>query len=224
MAIGKVIKGDSVAAEPVSESPRPSGRQARPGVVNSEVYDAHQSAQAIVEAAKRQAQDLLEAARLEREKVLAEAKELGRQEGLAQMTEQIVRAKLLQTQVLENAEREIIALACKLAEKIIGKDLDRNPELVVEMCANAIENVRMSQQVVVRVNPKDAQILREHRKRMMELIGRVKEIAIKEDQEIPRYGCIIETDSGTIDAQLSTQLEMLRNVLLIDPAKKEGPA
>ena len=78
----------------------------------------------------------------------------------------------------------------------------------------------------MRVNPKDAAILREHRKRLMELIGRVKEIAIKEDPEIARGGgCIVETDSGTIDAQLVTQLEMLRNVLVTDPnAKKEGPA
>lgn len=222
MAIGKVIKGDGVS-EPVSD-PRASVRSPRQGVVNAEVYDAHQSAQAIVEAGRQKAQELLDAAQAERERVLEEAREQGRQEGLAQVSEQIVRSTLLKTEVLQNAEREIIALACKLAEKIIGRDLERDPELVVEMCANAIENVRMAQQVVVRVNPKDAQVLREHKRRMMELIGRVKEIAIKEDADVARYGCIIETDSGTIDAQLPTQLEMLRNVLITDPGKKEGPA
>ncbi|MBX5483686.1 MAG: flagellar assembly protein FliH [Myxococcaceae bacterium] len=222
MAIGKVIKGDS-GPEPVSD-PRAPVRAGRPGVVNSEVFEAHQSANAIIEDAKKKAQEILEAAQAEREKVLAEAREAGRQEGLGQVTEQILRAKLLKTEVLQNAEREIVALACRIAEKIIGHDVERSPELVTDIVANAVENVRTAQQVVLRVNPKDAAILREKRARMMEQIGRVKEIAIKEDADIPRLGCIIETEAGTIDAQLATQLEMIRNVLIGDPAKKEGPA
>ncbi len=223
MAIGKVIKGDAAPAEAVGEA-RPVLRPPRAGVVNAEVYEAHQSAQAIIEAARRQAEEIVAAAEAEKARIHEEAQAQGRQEGLAQVTEQMVRARLLRTEVLQNAENEILALACKVAEKIIGRDLERSPELVVDICANAIENVRGAQQVVVRVNPQDAAILREKRKRMMELIGRVKEIAIKEDSEVPRYGCIIETDSGTIDAQLATQLEMLRNVLVTDNAKREGPA
>lgn len=223
MAIGKVIKGDA-APEPVSDPRAPL--KPRQGVVNSEVYEAHQSAQAIIEAARRQAQEILDSAGQEKEKVLADAREAGRQEGLAQVAEQLVRVRLLKTELLQNAENEIIALACKVAEKIIGRDLEREPELVVEICANAIDTVRTAQQVVMRVNPKDAAVLRERRPKLMELIGRVKEIAIKDDAEVPRYGCIIETDSGTIDAQLATQLEMIRNVLVPDTtgAKKDGPA
>jgi type III secretion protein L len=224
MAIGKVIKGDAAPVESSPGESRPALRPPRPGVVNAEVFEAHQSAQSIVEAARRQAEEIIQVAEMEKTRVLDEAKAQGRQEGLAQVTEQIVRAKLLRTEFLQNAENDIVALACKVAEKIIGRDLERNPEVVVDICATAIENVRTAQQVVVRVNPQDAAILRERRKRMMELIGRVKEIAIKEDGEVPRYGCIIETDSGTLDAQLSTQLEMLRNVLVTDNAKKEGPA
>lgn len=223
MAIGKVIKGESAAAEPSFDSQRPALRAPRPGVVNSEVYEAHQSAQGIIDAAKKQAQELLDAANAEREKVLAEAREQGRQDGLAQVTEQLLRAKLVHSELLTNAERDIVALACKVAEKILGKDLERSPELVVDLCANAIEDVRNARQMVVRVNPRDAAILREHRARLMEQIGRVHELAIKEDPEVPRHGCIIETDSGTIDAQLATQLEMLRNVLVGDPARKDGP-
>lgn len=222
MAIGKVIKGEGIS-DPGTDA-RPALRPPRPGVVNAEVFDAHQSAHAIIEAAKKQAQELIDAAQVEKEKVFDEAREAGRQQGLAQVSEQLVRAKLLQTQVLQQAEKEIVALACKVAEKIIGKDLERSPELVVEICATAIETVRGAQQIVIRVNPKDAAILREHKPRMMELIGRVREIAIKEDADVARFGCIIETDSGTIDAQLVTQLEMLTNVLVGDSAKKDGPA
>lgn len=222
MAIGKVIKGDG-GPEPLSD-PRAQVRSARPGVVNSEVYDAHQSANAIVEEAKRKAAEIEASAQAEKEKVLEDARKAGRQEGLGQVTEQLLRAKLLRTEILQNAETDIVALSCRIAEKIIGKDLERSPGLVVEIVANAIDNVRTAQQVVVRVNPKNATILREQKPRMMELIGRVKEIAIKDDSEVAPGGCIIETESGTVDARLATQLEMIHNVLIRDPAKKEGPA
>jgi type III secretion protein L len=196
--IGKVIKG---------EGPRP-------GVVDGEVYDARQSAQAIVEAAKRQAQELVDAARQESARVFEEAREAGHQQGLAEVSEHVLRAKLLQTEVLQKSEKEIVALACRVAAKILGRDLERDPRLVVELCAHAIESVRSAQQVVVRVNPADAALLREDKRRLMELVGRVKEIALKEDPDVARSGCIIETDAGTLDAQLATQLEMLQNLLL----------
>ena len=60
--------------------------------------------------------------------------------------------------------------------------------------------------------------------RMTGADGFVKDVAIKEDSDVPPAGCIIETDSGTIDAQLSTQLEMIQRVLLADPSSSEGPA
>jgi type III secretion protein L len=59
----------------------------------------------------------------------------------------------------------------------------------------------------------------------MELIGRTVDLAIKEDLEVAPVGCIVQTEFGTVDAQLPTQFEMLQNVLAPDPnQKKEGPA
>ena len=72
------------------------------------------------------------------------------------------------------------------------------------------------------IAPEDAlayagKILRDHRKRLMDLLGRTKDIAVREDPEVKRGGCVVETDHGTIDAQLETQLQMLEAALLGDP-------
>jgi len=55
------------------------------------------------------------------------------------------------------------------------------------------------------------------------LVGRAMDISIKDDAEVEAGGCIIQTEFGTIDAQLKTQFEMLKAVLVPDTAKKEGP-
>lgn len=222
MAIGKVIKGESQPELTQDRDRSVASPRPRAGVVNAEVYEAHQSAQQIVEAAQKRAGEILEAAKKEREQVVAEAREAGRQEGLAQAAEVIARAHLLRGEILAKSEREVVALALKVAEKIIGRDLERSPQVVVDICATAIEAVRNVSQMVIRANPRDIGILKEHRKRLMEMIGRVKDISLKEDPEVPSGGCVIETESGTVDAQLSTQFEMLRNLLLAEEKKKEG--
>jgi type III secretion protein L len=66
-------------------------------------------------------------------------------------------------------------------------------------------------------------VLRERTPQLMQLIGRSVDLAIKDDPDVEAGGCVIQTEFGTVDAQLTTQLQMLRNVLLPDDAKREGP-
>ncbi len=224
MAIGKVIKGDATA-EPVVSTERPVLRAPpRAGVMNAEVFDARQSAQGILEEAQREKERILAEAQRERDEVLAKAREQGRQEGLAQASELILRAKMQAGEILANQEKDVIQLACKIAEKIIGRDLEREPELLMDMCANAIEQLRSAKSMVLRVHPKTAQVLRARKPELMELIGRAVDLAIREDPEVAPVGCIVQTEFGSVDAQLPTQFEMLQNVLLPDTARKEGPA
>lgn len=225
MAIGKVIRGDGSGAEPVVSSERPVARPARAGVMNADVFDARQSAQGIIEEAHKEKERILAEAQREREDVLAKAREQGRQEGLAQATEVLLRAKMQAGEMLASNEKDVISLACKIAEKIIGRDIERQPELVLDMCATAIEQIRSARAMVLRVHPKTAQVLRSRKPELMELIGRAVDLAIREDPDVASVGCIVQTEFGTVDAQLPTQFEMLQNVLLPDPNNKikEGP-
>lgn len=223
MAIGKVIKSDG--GEPGAERERPP--LPRPprvgGVMNAEQYEAH----GLIANAKKQAEEIIARAQAERDQYVEEGRragvEQGRQEGLREMSEIIARAHLQRGELLKTAEPQILDLALKVAEKIIGRDLEREPELLIDICANAIESVRNARQMVVRVNPKAASVLREKKAELLQSIGRVVDLAIKEDGDVEPLGCVIQTEFGTIDAQLTTQLQMLRNVLLPDDAKREGP-
>ncbi|MHA7632638.1 FliH/SctL family protein [Corallococcus sp. M7] len=224
MAIGKVIKGDGLAESVVvATSERPALRPPRGGVMNAEVFEARQGAQGIIEEAQRERERILAEAQREKEELFAKAKELGRQEGIAQATELLLRAKMQAGEMLNSQEQDIIALSLRMAEKILGRDLEREPELLVDMCAAAIENLRNARAMVLRVHPKTATVLRAKRPQLMELIGRTVDLAIKEDPEVAPVGCIVQTEYGTVDAQLPTQLEMLQNLLQPDTGRKSGP-
>jgi type III secretion protein L len=223
MAIGKVIKGDSATDSPPGGE-RPALRPPpRAGVMNAEVFDARQTAQGIIEEAQKEKERILAEAQKEREDVLAKAREQGKQEGMAQATEIILRAKMQAGDILARQEQDVVALACKISEKIIGRDVERDPTLLVDICAKAIEELRNARAVVLRVNPKSAAVLRARKSELMELIGRAVDVAIREDPDVAPVGCIVQTEFGTVDAQLPTQFEMLQNVLFPDQGKKEGP-
>lgn len=213
----KIIKGEDFP-EPMNERPAP--RPARGGaVVESEVYDAHQKAKDIVEQAEKQAAQMLEKASRERDAVVGASREQGRQEGLAQATSIILKAKQDAAHIVEESEPQIVKLALVMTEKILGRMLEEDSELVISIAAQAIESVRQQREIILRVNPEDAQLLRNSRKKIMDMLGRTKDIAVREDPEVERGGCIIETENGTVDAQLKTQLAMLEQVLLGDQKK-----
>jgi type III secretion protein L len=221
MAVGKVIKGD--AAIPDSVPDRPSVRARAGVVVSAEVYEAKKGGEEITAEARQRAEAIIADAEAKKDAIFRKAEEEGRQQGLAQMAEQIAKAKIQAGELLAQHEQDVIQLACKLAEKISGRDLEREPQALIDLCATAVENVRNAKALILRVSPKAAAVLRQHKKDLMELIGRSMDVAIKEDPEVEDIGCIIQTEFGTIDAQLMPQLQMIKQVLS-ETEKKDGPA
>ena len=67
----------------------------------------------------------------------------------------------------------------------------------------------------MRVNPGDLERMREHRDELLN-DGEIKNFRIIEDQRVDRGGVVVETDGGTIDARISTQVNEAKRVLHIE--------
>jgi type III secretion protein L len=213
----KVIKSDGSSQDPAAAL-RPRG------VVAKEDFEAIQSSNEIIARAQQQAQEIINAARAQEQRITEEAKARGREEGRVEVSAELARAKQQAAMILKSAENDIVSLSLEIARKIIGRDLERDPQVVMEICANAVEGVRNAKQLVLRVNPQDGAFLRQNKKAIMDLVARSVDIAFKDDPSVESGGCVIQTEFGTIDAQLDTQFKMLAQVLIADAAKKEGPA
>lgn len=226
--IGKVIKSDA----PSEGAERSVGRGGR-AILGAEEFEARTSAERIIAEARRTAQEiideaegkareLIEAAEAQRAEVFERARLEAVEAVTAKATAELARAKMQAGQIMEQSEAALAALALEVAERIIGRDLERDPELIADICANAIESLRNSRALVLRVNPRDGALLREKKPRLMELVGRAVDIAIKDDPDVGPGGCIVQTEFGTIDGQLRTQFEMLKQAMLPD-GKAPGP-
>ncbi len=221
--IGKVIKGDSGEMSPlVPSAPLGGGGQPpRRGVVNAEEYEAKTVAKQIIADAQAKAEEIKAEALRFKEEVFAKARDEAKADVQARQAEELARAKMQAGQIIADSEKDVLDLALKVAAKIISRDLERDPELMMEIVANCTEAARSSKAMIMKVHPEDGKLLREKKPRLIELIGRAVDISIRDDSEVERGGCIIQTEYGTIDGQIRTQFEMLRNVLMPADARKE---
>lgn len=220
MAIGKVIKNDG-SVDPAADRTPPRPRAA---VMSAETFDANQEAKGIVLEARQRAAEIVADAEAARDDVRAKARDEGLQEGKAQATELLARAKLEHGQMLASSTREVLELALKVAEKILGADLERDPAVLAQMCASAVDTLRNAKALVIRVHPTTGAMIRDAESIFHGVLGKTVDITFRDDPEVELKGCIIQTGFGTIDAQLSTQIRMLKNVLLPEEGKSEVPA
>lgn len=180
---------------------------------------AAEEARAVAAAANASAAAVEEAAQ---QRGYADGEQRGREAGEASVREMVeTMARILQSartersKVIESAEPELLKLATAIAERVVHAHLAVAPETVVELARNALQRLAGRESVVVRVNPRDIEILRAQRDRLLE-VHDTEGLRIVADQRVDRGGVIVETEAGTIDAKISTQLREARRVLNVE--------
>jgi flagellar biosynthesis/type III secretory pathway protein FliH len=197
-----VVKG------PPARSPQAvAGTDERPDVV------ADQRAQAILDDARAEAAALLEAARAEALRMVEQAAEAGKHEGFAQAEHLREQIAGLEQRMVKEIEGEVVRAALRVAEELLHAELRERPEAVVDIVASALHVARDARDVFLRVNPQDAKVLRAQKSRLIDALGRARDVDVREDRNVRPGGVLIQTESGVVDAQLETQLEEITRVL-----------
>ena len=223
---GKILKGADIKKKEAA-----AGREVAPpsrsadvlpdagGVIHKRVLDASQEASRIVAAAEADAALIREEAK----RVLADAEARRRDEvrrgyaegeskGLTQVTEKLVALERLREKFYEEAEPEVVKLVMSIAEKLVGRLVEENPEMIRSVVRMALEKA-LGDRILVRLNPEDYRALTAGEHEFRDVIDRTRRLSLREDESVAKGGCVVETEVGTIDAQLETQLEAIRKAL-----------
>ena len=137
----------------------------------------------------------------------------GHTEGVAQAAVLLAGARAEAEQARQSLVPTAIALARKMAEKIVGRAVALDETVTAEIAAEALSAVRPDVPAVrLRVNPEDLPSVQRHLDR---LAARAPGLAIElvPDVTVSRAGCVIDTNRGRIDARLETQLEALERAV-----------
>ncbi|HTU71470.1 MAG TPA: FliH/SctL family protein [Candidatus Baltobacteraceae bacterium] len=191
------------------------------------IHQAQAKALELVEAAGARAAQIEEQARISgREQGYAAGKSAGEEElapVIATIRELIESVRAQRGAAIAAAEPELVRLAMAVAERVIHGELLTNPTVIVENVRQALTRLVSREVVTLRVNPVDLDSIRAHRDEIV-AAGDVEHLRIVEDQRVDRGGVIIETDAGTIDSKIATQLREARRAILSDDELALGDA
>ncbi|WP_146974407.1 FliH/SctL family protein [Lujinxingia vulgaris] len=155
----------------------------------------------------------VEEAKAQADTIRAQALQEGQHQAAEEMLDVLGKARAEYDLLLQRAEPDMVRLAFQIASRLIGETLEMAPERVEQMVARSLELVRGKRQVLLRVHPDDLATLRAAEARLSYVVGGVP-VHLQADEEVARGGCLIETESGQIDARLQTQLDVLQAALL----------
>jgi flagellar assembly protein FliH len=184
-----ILPGGTASAGPGPHSP-----SADPPTDRVLEEERKQSWQAGFQEGYRQAQEDLRP-------IVASLKEAAR--SLAEEREELIRS----------AEVAVVRLAYEIAKKIIGYEVQARSDAILYIVREALRRIADRDRIVIRLNPQDARFLRTRPEFRHELLDSFAEAEIREDEDVARGSCLVETSSGLIDASLETQLAEIEAAL-----------
>lgn len=178
-------------------------------LLKAEEYGLLLEADALLAAARKQAEDMEQKAREAYEQKREEGYRDGMEEGKLEHAEKMMETILSSVEFIEGIEDTLVSVVNQAIRKIIG-DMD-DKERIVRIVRTALNTVRGQQKVTVRVAPADETAVSEALAAMTAGSSGSAFLTIMADARLPRDSCILESELGVVDASLETQLKALEN-------------
>ena len=132
----------------------------------------------------------------------------------AELSATIEQISALRKDVMHRAERDLLQLALAIGNRIVRREIDIDPDLLLVIARLAIDRLGERALAVVHLNPVDFNALS---KAMSE--GSTLELVA--DPTVPVGGCRIESSCGLIDAGIDAQIRELSRELLSGEMEEE---
>lgn len=196
---------------------------------------AQQSAQQAVSEAEKKAAALIADAEQTKEDTqkkafsegFDEGREAGFTEGKTEVNRLIERLHTMlertmdkREEILAETEQQIVDLVLLMTRKVVKVISENQRNVVTANIIHALRKVKGRADVVLRVNLADVGLTSEHTREFLQTAENIKNITVVEDLTVDAGGCIVETDFGSVDARIASQLnELERRVLEISPIR-----
>lgn len=131
------------------------------------------------------------------------------QQTLEKAQEIVERAEQEARQMILDAEREIVEIALAVARRVLAREIEENPTAILPIVKEALGKVRDQEQIIIRVNPEDYEMVLMAKRDLQLMVGRENAVSVAADHIVPSGGCVIDTSLGTVDARLDTKLELV---------------
>ncbi len=160
----------------------------------------------------------------EKERLFKAAKEAGFSEGLESgkaafnaLSQDLMQAiSSLESEkknLLRYTEKAAVELGLAIGQKVIQRHLDSNPDTIASIVNEAISKVTEKDKVSIRIHPSHVDSIRKYKETFKRELNDFKQLDIIEDAAIQPGGCVIETNLGYIDSNVTTKIETIQKAM-----------
>jgi len=117
-------------------------------------------------------------------------------------------------QILYESKQDIVKMALAVAQKVLHKEIMTDPNTVISVVKNAISKVGFKRKFMVHVNPLDIEVLKAAGSEIVSAVDSLESLKFKPDPKVEAGGCVVRTESGTVDAQVDRQFQEIKENVL----------
>ncbi|MBN1500874.1 MAG: flagellar assembly protein FliH [Spirochaetes bacterium] len=187
-----------------------------------------QESQQEIERGKHEAEKMIREAELKVSEIEHEAYkkgyEAGREEGYKEGQAEIMRlidrlgtivstAVDIRDDIIKSSEKMMTEMILMISRKVIKDEIVERREVVINNIKESIKRIKDRDRIDIRVNFADLDMTTAHKDELIKMMESLKKVNIYEDSRVDRGGCVIETDVGSIDARISTQLDTIEEAI-----------
>ncbi len=118
--------------------------------------------------------------------------------------------------ILCNNTNEMHAMVLEIAEKIIRHSIQEQSDTILATIEEAIRRAVKSEEFEIRVNPEDLEVIKQKKQELINEISGLNNIILKADKSVERGGCLLESINCSVDATISSQLQVISEALQSD--------
>ncbi len=212
------------------ESEVRSGRSVRP--VAFDFADIRDQADDYLGTVRREAAKIVQQAHQQAEQIRRQAEAAGRnaaEEAVERILDEKV-AKRMETllpaleklvaeiadakgQWLDQWEHSAVHVTAAIAERVIRRQLDHQPEIKLELVREALELAAGSTDLTLHLNPADFEHLGAQATRLAEALSPLAPASVVADPAVSLGGCVVTSRHGQIDQQIESQLQRIEQEL-----------
>lgn len=116
--------------------------------------------------------------------------------------------------VFEYIAPDILEMSVNIAQKIIKKEVETDPQVLINTIVEVLKTVSKSEpKINIRVKPQAVQFIKDTLPNITYQYGIDAKINIVADPSIEDGGCVFQTNNGIVDASIDTQLEIIKKAL-----------
>ena len=131
---------------------------------------------------------------------------------LRRLTQTLDELTTLRAKMIHQTERQMVQLALAVARRVVHREVSLDPDLLIAVARVALDRLGDSAQVTIRLHPEEYEATGAARVAQLTSAN----VTVVPDARIPRGGCRVESNVGSLDAGVDAQLQEIAHALLGD--------